>query len=165
MRPVVNNGFTLVSLVIAIIILGIIAAISSKILSHTVSAYINSKAAVRTDQFARMALERMTRDLLNIRSTNTLSTIPPTNTLTFTTVDGTQITYSLTGKTLMRQENSQTAQPLADNVTSLSFNYLDSNGLTTTVISNIRFIDIAISVGEFNSSENLVLTVAPRNLS
>jgi prepilin-type N-terminal cleavage/methylation domain-containing protein len=157
-------GFTLIELIIVIMILGIIAGIGSKILSQAFLGYFDNKYLVESDWQARLALERMQRDIRAIRSTADISTATATQ-LAFIDTNSDTITYSLSSAKLYRQTNSNTAQVLADGIQSITFSYFDKNGTTTAVAANIRYITISLNVTLNNTNYIINTSVYGRNLS
>jgi prepilin-type N-terminal cleavage/methylation domain-containing protein len=119
-------GFTLIEMIIVLVIVGIIAAFSSKLLSQGFSAYLTGKSVEGAVWQARLALARMALDFRRLRSRNDFIT-KGTNQFVFIDLTGTTITYQLTGSNLTR--NGQT---LATGVNNLNFNYYDSTGAAAT---------------------------------
>ncbi|MDR3476531.1 MAG: prepilin-type N-terminal cleavage/methylation domain-containing protein [Gammaproteobacteria bacterium] len=158
-----TGGFTLIELVVVIMVISIIAAIGSRILSQSFSNYFKNKNLVESDWQPRIALERMQRDIRSVRSPSDISTATATS-FVFVDTDGNTIAYSLSGTSLMHQINGGTAQVLADGIQSLTFAYFDLNGNTTAVLANIRFIQFSLNVTQ--NSTNYVVTsgVYGRNL-
>ena len=155
-----QRGFTLIELVLVIMILGIIAAISSKTLSQGFSAYLAGRYVIEADGQARLALERMAREIHVIRSPTDISTATASpGQLTFNDINGNNITYNLSGSSLMRN-----SQILADGINSLTFSFFDVNGASTATPSLIRFITIALNVTLNNTNFTITTSVFPRDL-
>jgi prepilin-type N-terminal cleavage/methylation domain-containing protein len=157
-------GFTLIELVFVIAILSVVAAIGSKILSQAFLGYFDNQYLVESDAQARLALERMQRDIRDIRSPNDISTATAT-TLVFVNTEGNTITYSLSGTSLNRQTNSNALQVLADGVQSLSFSYFSSSGISTAVTTNIRYVTISLNITLNNTNYTVATSVYGRNLT
>ena len=138
-----NKGFTLIELIIVIVLSSILVKIGSYVLLTGFKAYYTNQNIMTANNQARMALERMTRDIHSVRSSASITTATSSQ-FSFTNISGTNITYQLTGSALMRN-----TQVLADNVSSLSFSYLDKNAVTTAVPANIRYVtvNLLISLG------------------
>jgi type II secretory pathway component PulJ len=64
-----------------------------------------------------------------------------------------KVTYSLAGSALQRDDGT-TSTTLAENISAVDFEYLDINGASTTVLADIRSIEVKIDVqspdGEFD---------------
>jgi hypothetical protein len=52
---------------------------------------------------------------------------------------------------------------MADHVSALSFNYLDSTGTATAVNTNVRYINMSFTVSQNNVSLITTTTVFPAN--
>ena len=89
-----HAGFTLIELVMVIVILGILAAISSVILSQGFNAYFTGKNVTDASWQGVSALEHVARDLRAIRSPSDMTTATATQ-FVFTNISGTSITYQL----------------------------------------------------------------------
>jgi hypothetical protein len=55
------------------------------------------------------------------------------------------------------------AQPLADNVTALTFTYWDNTGVATAVAANVYYITVDLTVAEGGYSGQFRTNVRPRN--
>ena len=158
-----HAGFTLIELVIVITILGIIAGIGSKILNQAFTGYLDNKNLVEADWQARLALERMQRDVRAIRSPSDITTATATQ-LVFVDTTGNTITYALSGTTLNRQTNSNTTQALADGIQSVTFSYYDQSGASTATLINICYVKISLNVTLNNTNFTVTTAVYGRNL-
>jgi len=152
------KGFTLIELLSVVLILGIIAVISSKMVSEGLFGYLTTKDVADADWQGRIAMERMARDIRVIGSSNNITTAAAAQ-LVFVDDTGTTITYAISGSTLTRN-----TQVLSDGIQSIAFTYFDLNGTTTAVLTNIRYIRIVLTVNQLNASYSLTTAIAPRNL-
>ena len=155
-----ERGFTLIEGVIAIVITGIIFAVGSGIMSNTFNAYFTGRDLTELDWQCRVAMNRMLRDLRDIRSASAtdLVTTPATE-ITFTTTTPQTITYSLSGTTLMRN-----SQALADGVSNLNFTYVTNDGRTsTTAATEAYYVIVEFTVTNGSVSRDRRTTVFPRN--
>ena len=160
-RHLKQRGFSLIELIVVIMILGIIAAISSKVISKGFTAYFNSRNIIDADWQARSALEFMTREIRAILSPLSITTASA-GVLTFVDINNNTITYSLSGTSLMR--NGTGNQILADGIQSVTFTYFDNTGATTATLVNIRYITISLNVTLNNTNFTVSTSVYPRNL-
>jgi prepilin-type N-terminal cleavage/methylation domain-containing protein len=137
-------GFTLIELIMVIMILSVVAVISSKIITQGFAGYMTGTNIIQTDWQAKVALERMTRDLHDIP---TYADIIAANTsasqISFTDFSDSTVTYKLSGTTLQLNGNT-----LASNIVSLTLTYLDKSGnaLTAPPSSALAYIKIALVV-------------------
>src|SRR3989339_416718 len=150
-------GFTILEVVVVIIIIGIVASVIGPIL------YISTKAANTQYEISnvtnegRVAVLRIARELRMMRTTDDL--VMGANSITFSDVDGSTITYSLSGENLMRN-----SQALANHVTALSFTYQDADGAATAIAANVRYITVFITLMENKVTSSLQDTVFLRNV-
>ncbi len=154
-----QQGFTLLELVFVIALTSIIVVVASNIIAMGAQTYLAAKNTVDADWQARLSLERMARDIRAVRSVTSISTATATQ-LVFTDFDGTSISYSLSGTSLMRN-----SQILADGVSSLAFGYFDKNGVTTAVATLIRYVTITLNITQSNSNFSLNTAVYLRDLA
>lgn len=151
-------GFSLIEFTLVITLLGILAAVSGPLLYQAFQGALTRMQMTRLDGQARFAMARMTKELRSMRNKDVPGFSAGANTITFSSVSGTNITYSLLGVSLMRN-----SQPLANDVTSLSFTYYDANGNITTTLDDIRYIKVSFSMAKGNNSLSVSSTVFPRN--
>lgn len=151
-------GFSLVELIVVIVLVGILAALGSQMLGHTVQSFAFSRDVTKGDWQARVALERLTRDLRMARAPTELVIVPATA-ITFSDTDGNNVSYSLSGSSLMRN-----TQPLADGISGLAFTYLRSDGNTAAAgVSEVYYITVSFDVTRATTTTGLRATVHPRN--
>ena len=155
-----STGFALVELLVVLAVAGLVLLALTGLLQQGGQAYLDGTARLDAQQSARVALERLGRELrgagIDPRGTGFPPLVNPTPT-GFTIQndlngDGVvagnpeRITYSLTGRTLRRKAGGG-AQPLIDDVEALAFAYLDSEGRRARVPGEIRSVLIAITTG------------------
>jgi len=147
------KGFTLIEMIATLIVLGLIASFAVPYLSNGVRAYNNTSAALNTVSQLRYASERMARELREVQRTlagNFDISTPVTganNNITFRKSDGDQViitsaapTLSLAYDTLL----SGTNFTLSDELTSITFNYYQSNGTQATGTNNVAYIEFEL---------------------
>ena len=162
-----SKGFTLVELVIVITIAGITAATLGTILLGTVKAW--TFKFNRGDMLwdARVAIDRMTREIRTVRN-NASVTTASSGQFRFIDAGNVDITYSLSSTNLNRTENG-TANLLAENVSSLSFTYYDAAGTvipspTVSPTTNIKRVRINLTLIKNGQTFYLQSDSMPRNL-
>ncbi len=159
------RGVTLIEMVVVIILLGIVFAIGSMLISHAFRSYFAGRDITDAEWQGRIAMERMTRELRAVRAPPDL-TISPGNEITFNDTAGNTVRFYLNGTTLTRSEGGTTnAVPLADKINSLNFYYLQEDGETaeTSTASNVYYISVKLRVVDDNYDETLRATVRPRH--
>jgi prepilin-type N-terminal cleavage/methylation domain-containing protein len=152
-----SKGFTLIELIMVIVLSSILASIGSYVLLAGFKAWFANQNVMAANNQARMALERMTRDIHAVASAASITTATASQ-FTFTNIGGTSITYQRTGSQLMRN-----TQVLADNISSLSFSYLDRNAATTAVLANIRYISISLVISQGSAQYPMRTTLYTMN--
>lgn len=152
------NGFTLVEMIVVIAILSIILSTGAVFLTTGLKGNFATEDSAYTSYNARAALLRMSDDIREARSPTAADLAPNTNSITFTTINGDTITYSLSGTNLMRN-----SQILASNTTALSFTYLTDINTTTTNPVLVRCIVVATTTYYKNFTLPLQTVICPRN--
>jgi prepilin-type N-terminal cleavage/methylation domain-containing protein len=154
-------GFTLVELIVVIVVLGIIASMGAIVVRDGMLGYLRGREITSADGQARLALERITRELrdaaaIAVGSCDN-STFPYT--FAYSDINAAQISYSLSTSTLQRN-----GQPLADNVTGLHFYCLQNDGQTyTTTPAAVYYITVSMVVSTTNANATYRGTVKRRN--
>jgi prepilin-type N-terminal cleavage/methylation domain-containing protein len=147
-----HRGFTLAELLVALAILALVLTGIVGIQQGALQAYVTGSNRVETQQNARVALERMGRDLREAKAI----TAANTTTITYTPPDpplpavppSPNVTYALNGMNLQRTVAGGAAEVLVGGMQSLTFVYRDGGEATLAVpvgvLSNIRRIDITV---------------------
>ncbi len=153
-----QTGFTLIEMIMVILLLGIIGAVTVKVLSQGL-------LAVQTEQLVndavwqgQIAIQRMVREISMARSPADISTASA-DTFAFTDINGNTITYAR-GKTTLTRNGIA----LADGISSLTFSYQDRNGNTTADATTIRYVTISINVTLNNGNYTVTSGVNLRDL-
>ena len=163
-----SRGFTFVELIAVIVLMGIVGAMTAQLLGQGFTAYITGRNIAETDWQARVAVERMTRELRAIRSpTATDITMTSASDLSFVDVDGNSIRYCMgavgtcpgaTGELI------RISQPLATGISGLAFSYLANDGKTTTATpATVYYVGVALTATQGTISKNYQIMVSPRN--
>ncbi len=140
-------GFTLLELVITIMLLGVLSALGTTLLSTGFRAYLQGQELTEGSVQARLALGRMTRDLRDVMPGKLLTLA--TNGLSFIDSNGDTITYSVSGTDLLRKKNTNAAQVLAQLLVSngLTLTYLQKDAVTTALtVSQVYYITIQLTI-------------------
>ncbi len=154
-----QSGFSLIELILVIIILSIIAAVGSQMLGTGFNAYLTGRDLIDAEWQGRYAMQRISRELRNVRSASAGDLVMSVNQITFTDNSANVITYALSGTTLTRN-----GQPLADGVSSLAFSYIQADGITTAALaSEVSYISVDINVNFNDSNYSLRSTLHPRS--
>jgi MSHA biogenesis protein MshO len=154
------NGFTLVEIVITIVLVGILAGLAASILIQGITSYSVEEARVDVHYQARLAMERMAREIRQIRSTADITAITNTN-LRFTDVNGASVGFTWTSPTLSRW-NGVGTNVLAPNITAFNFNYYQQNGAAAAA-ATLWIVEITLTSQQGSESVQMSTRVHPRN--
>ena len=150
-RRRLQQGFTLMEMVIALVVLGLLGSVAGYGLVGGVLAFSETTGTVKTLGNLRYATERMAREIREIRrnpvtpANYDISTMTAGN-LVFTRADG--ITVTLAAAPPLVQLGYSTpalTRTLTDEVGSLTFSYLQADGSTSATGNNdIAFVDFEL---------------------
>jgi prepilin-type N-terminal cleavage/methylation domain-containing protein len=170
------GGFTLVEMVLVIILAGIIFSLGSVMLGKVFSSYAMKRDTTDADWQAKVALERMTRELRAVRSATAADLDVASGTqLRFVDTDGNGVCFYRNGgaNRVMRSADGPTTvcgttnpQPLADSIASLTFTYWENTGaevLPGGAAASVYYITVAINVAEGSYNSSFRTNVRPRN--
>jgi prepilin-type N-terminal cleavage/methylation domain-containing protein len=169
-------GFTLVELIVVIILTGIIFSFGSALLGKVFSSYSLKQDVADSDWQAKVALERMARELRAGRSATTADLDIASSTqvrLVDTGGNGVCFYRNAAANRVMRSAQAPTVgvpgdpcsggQALADNVTALNFTYWDNTGAATAVVASVYYVTVGMTVAEGGYSGQFRTNVWPRN--
>lgn len=159
-----QRGFSLIEMVMVIVILGIISTVGAQLMGTGFQLYFTGRDSLGADSQARVALERMTRELRAVRPATGLTMAA--NEVTFTDVDGTSVRYCMgaVGTCLgVAGQLMRNAQVLAGGVSALSFVYTNANGVDTTVAAQVYYISVQFTVTQGGIVQAYRATINPRN--
>ena len=156
-----ERGFTLAELMVAMAVMALLLAGIFVTLREGQSSYQYGAGRAEVQQNARVALDRMLREL---RTASAITTSTATD-LKFTYLDETStsitVEYTLSGTPsagnpvqLQRNQTGAANQPdvLIGGVNALTFTYYDFNNAVTTTAANVRSIDIQITTVPENTA-------------
>lgn len=160
------KGFTLVEIILTIVIVGIIAGVTAKILMSGLDTYsfvVNRKDIT---QQARVSMDRMVSELMLI-DTSDINLMQNTI-FAFDDRDGTPTSFGLTtyqGEPILVRGDGYNMRPLAHSVGFIDFDYLKPDGSSTTVVGDVRRINIELSLDAYGGYGSIALRteVFPRN--
>lgn len=174
-----SKGFTLVEIVITIVLVSIISGIAAMIILQGVRVYSDEQSRSDVHYQARLAMERMAREIRMIRSSSefgainspgvlVLGTITnnPSNVFSFMDMTGTQITYSLTVATATLNRTAGGTNALAQGVTALSFTCFNNAGgpvANGAVSTSVWTIEIDMTDTQGSETISMRTRVHPRN--
>jgi type IV pilus assembly protein PilW len=161
------TGFTIIEVLMVMAIMSITLGTIYKSFAQLNRSYTTENVKAGIQQGARIAVEFMVQDIRMagldpLRTANAgfsaalAAQLPTTNWIEFTTdanfdgdVDSTDefenIKYELVGNEL-RQTNHLGTEVMLDNVTNLTFTYLNAEDLTTTNINEVRSVIVSLTM-------------------
>lgn len=168
-----NAGFTLVEFIVVIILAGIIFGFGSTLIGKVFNSYAVKQNVTDADWQAKVALERVARELRMARSATAADLdIASLTQLRFVDTDGNGVCFyrNAAANRLMRSADGPTTacgttspQVLADNVTALGFSYWDNAGTATAAVASVYYITLSLSVTEGIYNAPFRTNVHPRN--
>ena len=169
-----RDGWTLIELLTVIIILAVVAAVGARLMSGMFRSYFAARDITSSDAQARVAFERMTRELRQIRSaTATDLDVASAAQVRFIDTDANGVCFYRDAATnrLMRSADgpatacgTTSAQPVADFVSGLTFFYYLNDGATTTAtVASVYYVTVRVNVQDNDVSDTLRATIHPRN--
>lgn len=165
-----QSGFTLLEMVIALVVLGLLGAAAGYGLIGGTLAFSNTADSVHTLGKLRYASERMAREIREIRrdpATPANYDISSMNagTLAFTRTDGISVTLNAAPPVVTLAYSTPAGTPtLTDEVSSLSFSYLQQDGTSTaTGAGDIAFVEFELILNHNGNSYPQRSRVALRN--
>lgn len=159
------RGFSLIELVMVMVLFGIVAAVAAPVLSSGFQAYFTGRDISEVDWQARVAIERMTRELRSIRAPADL-VITSADNIAFVDSDGNPIRYCMgavgscpgAAGELMRN-----AQPLASGISGLDFSFLTRTAGATATPAQVYYVTVAFTATRNATTKAHRITVSPRN--
>lgn len=157
-------GYSLIELVIVLIIIGILAAFVSPILTTAVTSYDTTAQNIEALSNMRYATERIAREIRAIRrdplDPDSFDIVPGSMTATkfeFCRSDGTRVTIDNTTSTEVKlgytsgftstcTASAATTYRLTDDVAAFSLTYRTITGAVTASTTNVAYVDIALTI-------------------
>lgn len=150
-----TGGFTLVEMITAIVLVGLLATIGAEMLGVGFTAYFTGRDLTEADAQGRTAMERLTRELRLIRARGDLAGLTPAS-ISFTDSAGNAIAYALAGTDLTRN-----GQVLAEGVSAFNLSYFDS-ALAVATPATVYYVTVDLNITHRGTNQNYRATVHPR---
>lgn len=158
------GGYTLIEMVLVVTLVGIIASVGALGFMPVLDSWSLGSSRAEISNSAGYALQRMQGEMAQLRDVQSVLAADGT-TFSFVDTSDTQITFSLDGTNLMRNDDI-----LARNVSALAFSYFDADhaALPTPQVSpsdtDIWRIVISLTGQAGDQSISLEGQVRPRNI-
>ncbi|MFH1826668.1 MAG: type II secretion system protein [bacterium] len=145
MSQIKRKGFTLIEVIIALVIAGLISGVFAVVISQGMSAwtFLRNQRSYLMD--ARGALKRMEREIRH--SSGDIIIFSPSE-FEFVDIDNNTIDYRLSGQNLLRNE-----AVLLASLAGFEFTYLNASGEAAALASQIRVVQMSLVVSQ---GDNLV---------
>lgn len=144
-----KRAFTLIELIMVMTIVGIISAMFVPFISAALDSWALNKSERDVMFSARLALNRMVREIRQTKDTNLITTFTATE-FAFIDSNDNSINFRQSGNTLLR--NSDELTDKLQNPGGLALTYLDSGGNVTGVRDDIRTVRIILALTSESSS-------------
>jgi prepilin-type N-terminal cleavage/methylation domain-containing protein len=168
-----QRGFSLVEMVLVIVLTGIVFAIGGTVLNEGFRSYFTARDITDADWQPRIAMERMAREIRAVRSATAVDlAITPATQIQFFDSDGGGVCFyrDIATNRLMRSADGPGAacpttppQPLADNVTTMTFSYWDNAGASTATVTAVYYVTVQIGISAGDYVGTFRTNVKPRN--
>ena len=157
------RGFTLVEIVITIVLVGILSGLAAMIIMQGVRTYGDEQARSNVHYQARLAMERMGREIRQIRSRADIATMLNTN-LRFMDVNGSNVGFSWDNPTQkLNRWNGVGNDVLASGITAFTFSYYQQDGVTVATPANVWVVEMVMTAQQGADSLPMRSRVHPRN--
>jgi len=156
-----ERGFTLIELIVVMVLIAIVAVVVARLLVSGVDTYTFVSSRKEALQSARLALQRMTREIRLVKSPSSIYQAS-TDSLRFQDINDSSISFQFQGTTLYRNSDV-----LAANVDDVTFGYHQADGsvLSTPVTNPSLIWKITLSMRLTVNGQSVTLSseVVPRN--
>lgn len=162
-------GFTLLELTMVIVLLAIIAGATVPLMFKIIDGWGIARQQNDISESARLAMDRMIREIRQIKDTNSITTAGA-DIFQFVDTNNNTVRFDLVSNTLRRSQ-AGAVYNLADNVTALSFTYYDGSDAviaSPTVspsVTNIKRIVVSLTINSGGIQLVSQSGVSPRRLN
>lgn len=162
-----NKGFTLIEIIVTLVLVGILAAVAGFGIVEVARGYAAARENERMSQTARIALLRMSRELMELESVDSAST----SGIAATNPDGHQVAFGLSGTEILLDDDTTASdgETLIDRVNSFQLGYTRFDGGNWTYgtddVEDLARIDIQLTLSRTDGMDPVTFTtsVNPRN--
>lgn len=177
-RRSTHDGFTLAEVLVAMALGIIVITVAHSLYTFQHKTFRVQEQVAEAQQNARAALQMLSRDVVMAGYSTSLSGVAFANATSLTVrVDKKEISFRRYSGARMGRVAGGPSQPIAENIRSLQFVYIDSGGnpiaynLDGYIVNPLAIRQIGVSVtattpvfGEYSSRCTLSTFIAPRNL-
>ena len=147
------EGFSLLELIMVIAILGVLAAFVGPVVFNAMRSYDQMQRGVQTQAKMRYAIERMAREIREVRRQVTDATFPDVSSMTATSLafvksDGTSVAIGVAGNQVNLAYSTVSAV-LTDQLGSFALAYYQPDASTVAATaSSLAFVQISMTLSE-----------------
>lgn len=137
-----QRGFTLIELVVTTLVMGVIAYVVAIALSAGMKSYFTTDFREEALDQARVAMERMTREIRNLRDSSGASVLVASTTrFNYVDTDGNTVDFTWANPNITRN-----GSVLSTNITGCTFGYVRANGTVDATFSAANTKRIRITI-------------------
>jgi prepilin-type N-terminal cleavage/methylation domain-containing protein len=162
-----NGGFTLMEMVMAISIIGVLAAVGGQIIGGGIDAYDATDESLENMSKVRYTVNRLAREITEVDYTGTAYDINMMNSnrFNFNKTDGE--TVDIDGSSLpdlqLQYASLGVTATLSDDITAFTINYYQQDGVTVAPnASSVEFVEIQFTLGSGSAATSRRFRVALR---
>jgi prepilin-type N-terminal cleavage/methylation domain-containing protein len=150
-----QHGFTLIELIAALVLLGIVASVGASLISDNSRTVSMVASRQTTSDRMRYAMDRMAREMREVKYDSTtgyqISTMDASTLVFVRTIGGSDVTVTITrpngsSNVTLGYSTPAVTSTLINQLSGFTFQYLDIDGQATTSLTNVRFVVVSISV-------------------
>ena len=155
------RGYTLLELVVAIVVMGVLGGYLVYAVLGSAQAYVDLRGRAANAADAHHALELMGREIQEIRSAAPADIpVMASTDLSFTDVSGASVEYAFSGTTLTRN-----GQVLLDRLEAFSFAYSKADGTGASAAADLWTVEVSMTLLRSDRRLALRTRLFPRNLT
>ena len=161
-----DKGFTLIEIIVTLVLLGILATVAGFGIVEVARGYATARENERMAQSARIALLRISRELIELESVNGAGA----SEIAVSNADGNQVAIGLSGTTILIDDDTDAdgGEILIDRVASFQLDYEGTGGSVWAfgmADGDLAVIAISIDLSRNDGMDAVVFTtkINPRN--
>lgn len=155
-RSTNRTGYTLLEMIAVATILSIVGLVAALVIVESMKIYARTVPTIQAEYQARLATERMKRDIRGMSDGATVSAIDPAG-LEFVDASGQTVTFKHSGGNLYRNDDL-----LAQDLSSFALRYWTDEGLPATTPAELHLVEIQLVARVGKSEFHAETVVFPR---
>lgn len=172
--PLAQAGFTLIEIVITLVLVAIIAGVTGMLILQGSQAFVSGERRSDATNQARVALERMLREIRTIREAGAIMPLGnPASLIGFTDLNGSIICFAHNAATSVLERTEGACPPaglfvpvpLANDATAFQVQYFDKAGALAATPAQVWQIQFDLTVTKNSEPQTVRARVYPRNFT